>query len=160
MDVLERAPVEILAADVRDLAIDGQVFRVHDAVARDFIEIDEAQVQVRNRLDLGDGRRFRQAHALLVQQEADFHAALAGGRQTGQHLFKGRARLADGIELGDDDLFFCRIEQLGPHGDGLAQVGIRQARFHGRGVHQLKAGNGEIGVGRAREQAGDEHGNK
>ncbi|MNQ29269.1 hypothetical protein D3C85_425790 [compost metagenome] len=160
MDMLERTPVEILAADVRHLAIDGQVFRVHDAIARHLIEIDEAQVQVRDRLDLRDGGRFRQAHALLVQQEADFYTALAGGRQAGQHLFKGRARFADGVELGDDDLFFCRIEQFGPHGDGLAQVGIRQARFHGRRVHELKSGNGEIRVGRAREQAGQNYRNK
>ena len=151
--MFQRAPIEILAADKRLLAIHHQVFGVDDPTAHPRVG-QHAKGQVGDRAQAFQGGRFRQPDAFFFQQKANLHTAFAGGFQAFDHTVHHRAWMIGGVELANVDSVFCAIEQLAPHRAGLAQVVGTEGGVHRHGVHQFKPRNRKVRLGqRTHEQA-------
>ncbi|MNH14446.1 hypothetical protein D3C79_740380 [compost metagenome] len=140
MNMLQRPPVEVLAADKRLLAVHQQVFGMQNAAAQPLVR-NNPQLQVGDRLQLFQRLRGGDTNPLLFHQKTDFHPALARRFQVLQHAVQQRTLLVRHIELTQIDAGFRRIEHLLPHFGGVAQVIRLQRGFHRRGIHQLVAGN-------------------
>ena len=154
VDMFQGAPVKILTADKRLLAIHQQVLGVDDAAAQ--LPVGQhAQGQVGNGAQAFQGGGIRQLDAFFFEQETNLHAAFAGGFQVFQHRVHHRAKVVRGVELADINAAFGAVEQLDPYRAGLAQIVGAQGGVHRHGMHQFKTWNGKVRLGqRTEEQAG------
>ncbi len=106
VNMLQRAPVEVLAADERLLAVHQQILGVQNAAAQLLVR-NNAQLQIGDRLQLFQRLGGRNANALIFHQKADFHPAFAGRLQVLQHAVQQRTVLIRHVELPQIDAGFA-----------------------------------------------------
>ena len=163
--MVERAPVEVLAADVGVAAIDDEIFRVQDAG----LEVEAVDLHV-------GSLRPRVGHVgvllveELVDEQAHVHAARGGGLELGEHGVHVRAGRVAHVELREVDRPARAADHLEPHVGGVGhagerEVGLARRRLDELGARGLRDGNGRDGdLRRGRgargerrdERAGDE----
>ncbi|MGC4122168.1 MAG: hypothetical protein QM765_47830 [Myxococcales bacterium] len=167
LDVLQRAPVEVLAAQVALLAVDDEVLGVEDAAE----ELAADQLAHLQALDGGEGVGGLGVleREGVVDQEPHPHAARAGGLEGLDDRGQAAGRLVGGVELRDVHRARGRVDHLHPHLVGVGHVGVVERGLDGRGLDEDELGVGLEGVrgggplGRAgaggeRERKGEEEG--
>ena len=147
----ERAPVEILAADVRLAAVDDEILGVQDAAGQLF-PVEQPRADVRAAAEAGEGLRVGGGHA-RVAQDAHLHPAPAGGQDGLDHRLQRLPFLARQVELGDVERAPGAVDHLQPDRGGVARAGAGNGRLQRHRGDDLDSGSvgGETG-GAARKK--------
>ena len=155
MDVLERAPVEVLAAEEDLLAVHDEELGVLDA-ARDRAEVDEPHLDSRHRSQRVGGLRVGAVHA-LIQDETHADAALRGRADRVHDLVHRLARPGRQVELLDVERSLRSADHLEPNCLRRGERRVPEPALHRPGLDELDRRGGE-GRTRADEKCQGEAG--
>jgi hypothetical protein len=122
LDVLERAPIEILTAEVRLAAVDQEVLRVQDT-ARELLHRKQPHVDRLRVREAIDHVVVRLRHRSVAQET---HVDAASGRalDRGFDRIESTAGFAAGVELGEVERLLRAVDHLEPHVRGVGDVGV------------------------------------
>ena len=148
MDVLQRAPVEVLAAHVGLGPVDDEELGVLHAAAG-LLEIYDPGLHA-GRFKGGQGALALFEHD-LVHYEPHLYAALDRVLDRGEHRLQHFAGLVGDVELLQVQRLFGRAYHLQPHGLRASGVGRAVHRAVRHAFHQRQLGGGG-GQGRQDER--------
>jgi hypothetical protein len=135
LDVLEGAPVEVLAADVSFATVDQEILGVQDP-ARELLHLEQSQLDSLRAREAVEDVVIRLGH-LLLAQEAHADAARRCFLDRGFDRIETAPGLAAGVELGEIERLLRAVDHVEPHLRSVGNVGMIERRLDRRTLDEL-----------------------
>ncbi len=126
LDMGQRAPVEILAADENFTVIDDEILGVQNAAGQLF-PVEQPDRDVQTAAETLQRFRVSRGHGLFTE-DADLHSAPAGGQYGFDHRFKRFTFFRGEVEFGEFNGMPGAFYHLQPNLGGIARSGTRDFR--------------------------------